>query len=1155
MPRRRITLSGLFFAAVLYSCGGASGGPSNINPPPNPGDFQLTFATASLAVAQGGLIGDQITLTPLNGFNSTVLFTFSTLPAGVTLSPPGPTSIEPNQSVSVSLAVSSNAAVGNSTITLTGSSGTITHSISLALQITAVPSFQLSLSPTSVTLTPNSSTNIQVSLVGTLPSGSDVSVTIPYQLPNLPGVTSSGVAYVSETQPTATFQFTAALNAPSATNVPVQVTGVSGATVVNLNLAVSVSNLFPITGAPSRSTFRRTDEDPFSAVYDSVRKQVFVAVPGINEVRVYSSVDAHQIAAIPVPAPNGVDMSADGTQLIVASRTETYCVVDAAALHLESCNPVLLTGSGVASAPEPLNPLTLASGNALFVITDQEGGNPGLVEWRPSSGFSSDITPTGIGAGLVSFARSADHMTAVVGGQSGIALFSSASDSFVATLSYNLGFGSVAVNPNGTAVAALSSGPVSTSVITLFDSHFNSLATYSLNSTIVTTGLLFSKDGSKIYVLGENVIVCLNSQTLAPIGVVPSQADLGFPSDVDETGLIFAPEAGGRGIGFFDASAPRALGTDFPVNGSFSPPQGSPANPGATTFSAVQGLTSGSQFYFDTPPGLAGAAPATILSISAPTSAKVAPPAHAPGTVNAIITNPDGEVAVLPDAFSYGPTIIAMTPSAASASGQTTVKLMGYGLDFPQGEIHVTVGGQTATVTSVFAGVQFSPFPFPMDTIEFTIPAGNAGLADVTVTTPDGATTASKSFQYLSSVQSYPVMGGLGELAYDQLRQRLYATNYGTNQVNVFDLNSHVYIAAINVGQAPAGLSLTPDGTKLVVTNNGSSSVSIINPATLTVSTTLSLPASTTAQCGAPDPLWVATTNTNLAVIAVGCTGVSAGYFEILNLNSQTFGCDVSSACNQFVSKFSSTASGGIENLSASEDGTKIFATFNSNAVQGELPIVLWDTMTDRLTIQQFPTFSQIAADADGTLFLGDAAVFTPDMFFRFFLQEIDYLQLGFANSVPGEKLHPSGSLAYQPGISNIDVLDVHHGSLLWRIAIPFQMQPVLDEMAVDETGSRLFCISTTGISIVQLADVPLSIGVVTPSSASASGGTEIVIRGSGFQPGLNLQAGTQNVSATVVNASTLQFALPAQPPGSVRITLTNPDGTAYSLDGAILIQ
>ena len=1152
MPSRWIALSGLLLAASLCSCGGGSGGSSNINPPPNPGDFELALTTVSLTVAQGGLAGDQITLTPLNGFNSNVVLTFSALPAGVTVTPQGPISIAAGQPVSVSFAVSSNATVGNSTISITGSSGTISHSISLGFQVTAAPSFQLSLTPSSVTLTPNSSTNVQVSLIGTLPAASEVSVTTPYQLPNLPGVTSSGVTYVSEAQPTATFQITAALDAPSATNVSVQVTGVSGQFVVNLNLVVSVSNPFPPVGTASRSTFRRTDEDPFSAVYDSLRKQVFVAVPGINEVRVYSSVDAHEIAAIPVPSPNGVDMSADGTQVIVASRTQTYCVLDPSLLQVEFCNPVALTNSVVVGSPEPLNPLALASGNALFVITDQQGGNSGLVEWRSASGFSSDITPNGIGAGVVSFARSADHSTVAIGGQSGIALFSSASDSFGPTFSYDLGFGSVAVNPNGTRIAALSSGPESSSVITVFDNQFNSLATYSFNSTIVTTGLLFSKDGSRIYVLGEDLIVCLNSQTLAPIGVVPSHADLGFPSDVDETGLIFAPEALGRGIGFFDASAPRELGADFPVNGSFSPPQGSPANPGTTTFSAVQGLTSGSQFYFDTPPGLPGAAPANIVTFSAPTSAQVAPPPHAAGTVNAIIASPNGQLVVLPDAFSYGPTIVAMTPSAAPPSGQTAVTLMGYGLNFPQNEIQVAVGGQPATNIQVFPGVQVSPFPFPMDTVHFTAPAGSAGLADVTVTTPDGPATAAKSFQYLSSVQSYPVTGGLGQLIYDQPRQRLYATNYGTNQVSVFDLNSRATIGAIGVGQAPAGLSLTPDGTKLVVANNGSSSVSIINPATFAVSATLPLP---NTQCGAPNPLWVVTTNTNLAVIAVSCTSVLAGYFEILNLNSLTFGCDASSACSQFLSLFSSSPSGGIENISASADGTKIFATFNSSGVEGDLPVALWDTTTDTLTSHLFPTFSQAAADADGTLFLADSAVFTPDMFFRYSLQELDYLQPPFVNIVPGEKLHPSGSLAYQPQTNQIDILDVHRGTLVWRIAVPFQMQNILDEMAVDETGSRLFCVSTTGISIVQLGTVPLSIGTVTPSLASASGGTTITIRGSGFQAGLTLQVRTQSVSATVLDESTVQFTLPALPAGPSRITLTNPDGTSYSLDGAIQIQ
>lgn len=1152
MGRRRLRKLGFLLVAFLSSsCGGGQG---SSNPPP-PGDFQLAFATNPVVLQKGGATGDQINLTALNGFNGNVALSLSALSSGISVSPFFPTTISSTQGLGVSFTASSSAAIGSSIITLTGTSGNISHSIPLTIQIIAPPSFQLSLNPSSVTLNPNSSANVQVTLSGTIPSGSDVPVTVPFQISNLPGVTTSGPFNVSTAQPTATFQVIAALNAPSASNVPVQISGTFGSTVVNVNLLVSVNNTFPSSGPPSRSTFRRTDMEPTSAVYDSIRKQVFVGVPQLNEILVYSSVDAHKIAVIPVPVPNGLDISADGTKLIVASRTETFCVVDPAALQSESCNPVVFPGTSAFAAPETIYPMTLANGNILFVIGDQgTGGVPGgLVESDAATGVFTDVTPSGLGD-VVAFARSADHSTVAIAGQSEIALFSSASDSFVTTVSFPVGFGSLAVNPNGTRIAALSAGPQSSTVVTLFDSQFNSLATYSLNSSVLPTRLLFSSDGSEIYVLTQgDLIVCLNSQTLAPIGLVPAQGSLGFPSDTDETGMIFAPEGLMRGIGFFDASAPRALGTDAPTNVTLSPPQGNPTNPQMTTVTAVSGLTTGSGFYFDSPPGSPQATLASILSIAPPTTARVDPPTHSAGTVNVTITNPDGQLSVLPDAFSYGPTIIAMTPNGGPSSGQTNVTLWGFGMDFPQNQIQVTVGGQAATVTLVSAGIQYLPFPSSLDSIQFTVPAGIPGLADVNVITPDGPTIAARSFQYLKSVQSFPIAGGLGQLVYDKPRQRLYATNYGTNQVDVFDLQSQSYIASIDVGRSPAGLALTPDGSRLVVANNGDGTASIIDPGTLKVTATLPVPLPPNPACGSAQPLWVATTSTNLAIISVGCSNVTVGIFEVLNLSTQTFGCGSSSTCSQFVSQFG----GQVLNISSSADGTKIFATDNSTVITGELPIALWNVANDTLTVKNLSSFSEVAADADGTLFLADGAVFAPDVFFRYYLQELDYIQAA-ANSatvVPGEKLQSSGSLAYQPHDSVIDILDVHHGGLLWRIALPFQMQNVLDEIALDETGSRIFCISTNGISIVQLGVVPLSIGTVSPSSATTAGGTAVVIRGSGFQPGLSLQLGTQSIPARIVDSDTIDFTLPPLPAGPARLTLTNPDGTTYSLDDAILIQ
>jgi hypothetical protein len=42
--------------------------------------------------------------------------------------------------------------------------------------------------------------------------------------------------------------------------------------------------------------------------------------------------------------------------------------------------------------------------------------------------------------------------------------------------------------------------------------------------------------------------------------------------------------------------------------------------------------------------------------------------------------------------------------------------------------------------------------------------------------------------------------------------------------------------------------------------------------------------------------------------------------------------------------------------------------------------------------------------------------------------------------------------------------------------------------LTIDENGQRLFALTTNGLTIVQLANVPLGIGTLTPSSGSAAG-------------------------------------------------------------------
>src|SRR5262249_41935152 len=143
-----------------------------------------------------------------------------------------------------------------------------------------------------------------------------------------------------------------------------------------------------------------------------------------------------------------------------------------------------------------------------------------------------------------------------------------------------------------------------------------------------------------------------------------------------------------------------------------------------------------------------------------------------------------------------------------------------------------------------------------------------------------------------------------------------------------------------------------------------------------------------------------------------------------------------------------------------------------------------------------------------------------------------------------------------------VDIYDVHAGRLRDRVLLPEHLVDtssinidVLGQQAhvltVDEDGARLFVLTESGVAVVELGVVPLSIGSVPPDSGPAAGGTSITVRGSGFVDGTAASVRGVAAATTFVDASTLRFTAPAMSAGAARLTLTNPDGSRYSLDAA----
>ena len=99
-------------------------------------DFSLTTSPASLSVMQGNSGSTTITTTALNGFNGSVSLSASGQPSGVTVSfSPNPIAAPGTGNSAASLAVASTTATGTYQITITASSGGITHTTTVSLTV------------------------------------------------------------------------------------------------------------------------------------------------------------------------------------------------------------------------------------------------------------------------------------------------------------------------------------------------------------------------------------------------------------------------------------------------------------------------------------------------------------------------------------------------------------------------------------------------------------------------------------------------------------------------------------------------------------------------------------------------------------------------------------------------------------------------------------------------------------------------------------------------------------------------------------------------------------------------------------------------------------------------------------------------------------
>jgi hypothetical protein len=550
---------------------------------------------------------------------------------------------------------------------------------------------------------------------------------------------------------------------------------------------------------------------------------------------------------------------------------------------------------------------------------------------------------------------------------------------------------------------------------------------------------------------------------------------------------------------------------------------------------------------------------------------------------------------VSPD-FAIVVSAASLTVSQGSTSPSLTISVSGQGgFNDP---VAVTMTGLPSGVVSNPA----SPIAIaPGSSVAILFAAGPyaaAGAFAITANGVSGSLAHSATFSlsvqstvgYSAQVYANSAFSGQSSpykfLLYDKMRQLLYFSAPGS--IDVFDLQAGAFkpnglaLDCPNLkspGACPnddiRGLALAPDASQLFAADFGSQNIYLLDPDTPATPAT-AVPVVSTGD----NPTHVAATNSRTLFVALSAqatpSGICTACLSQLDLTATPLA--IESSPEPVVSNLV-----GSPLLQADAAGDRVFFAYATPSAGG--PLGLWaspGTFTISTTTE---TPTDLAVAPDGTLFAtavgGSIEVHGVDSSLSLIgTFAVPAQSLAARVPVPGIAMHPSGALVYQPFLSGappappqpgvppaagpqsgVDILDSHTGQLRLRVLLPEPLSATSADtnglqaqfIVVDETGQRIFALTVSGLTIVQLVNVPLGIGTLFPAAGSAAGGTVVTVRGSGFQPATTVTLGGKSVTTTFKDANTLLLTAPPLPPGLQPLVLSNPDGETVSLAAAFV--
>jgi YVTN family beta-propeller protein len=361
----------------------------------------------------------------------------------------------------------------------------------------------------------------------------------------------------------------------------------------------------------------------------------------------------------------------------------------------------------------------------------------------------------------------------------------------------------------------------------------------------------------------------------------------------------------------------------------------------------------------------------------------------------------------------------------------------------------------------------------------------------------------------------------------DAAGQFAYVTRKTANQVDVVSIANKSVVASINVGTAPAGLDLTPDGTKLYVANSGSANISVVNVATRTELRKIPVP-----PVNNDNPLSIATLTDGTAIFTNTFGGSGGGVLRRVNLTTDAISPDAGGGDVPNISEHSY--------VRASQDHTRVSLMVGNDSGGYSY---LYSTVTHNWARNHIDVFLRdIAINGNGSRVLLDTS-------FSSWFTNGSNTVTGSVDASQGHSVAMSATgTGYRIDNGSVEVLDSDHFLVTGTLTLPDAVTTVnsngVQHAVVTPNGSTLVAITDNGVSIISTAN-PTPVPPPTPTGTATVpiGGTlsDVVVDSAGqFAYATNQTTNRVQVVSLASNTVVATIPVGSKPLG---LDLT-PDGT-----------